>query len=107
MSLSINKGKQLVQQFRAQLESIFNEPVEVILFGSFAREEHTADSDIDLLVILQSLGKSKRDLVFDIAWEIGFEAGVVFSVIPLARKDLAALQASPFLDNVYREGIRV
>ncbi len=88
MKISISKGKEIVHRFRDQLGLTLGEPVEVLLFGSFARGEHTDGSDIDLLVILQSLNKSKRDLVYDIAWKIGFKTGVALSVIPLARKDM-------------------
>jgi predicted nucleotidyltransferase len=39
------------------------DPVEVIVFGSVARGEETADSDLDLLVVLDSVDPSERRAV--------------------------------------------
>ncbi len=50
--------EELFERIKSSLESI--DPAEVILFGSFAREEQKYDSDLDLIVILKKGGYSKN-----------------------------------------------
>ena len=95
----------LAKQFRKDLAASLGKPVRVILFGSEARGEGTQFSDIDLFVILPNLEKETLDIALDAAWEIGFEAGRVISVIPAVESELERLSASPFFQAVQREGI--
>ncbi len=68
-------------------------------YGSYARGDETEESDIDLLVIVPKLDKGTLDLLLEVAWEVGFEAGVVFSVIPVAVEELEELAESPFINS--------
>nr|MBC7244825.1 nucleotidyltransferase domain-containing protein [Chloroflexota bacterium] len=97
--------ERVISQFRGKVETALNSSVQVILYGSYAREEETWDSDVDLLVIVPKLDKSALDKILEAAWEVGFEAGVVLSVIPVAQEELKTLAASPFLQAVQSEGI--
>jgi len=81
--------------------------VEVILFGSQARGEATEESDIDVVVTVSKLNKKTLDLILEVAWEVGFEAGKVISVIPATFEEMERLSASPFFQAVKKEGIRV
>jgi predicted nucleotidyltransferase len=52
------------------------------LFGSRARGDADPDSDLDVLVVLDSRPTDRgRDLISDCAWEAGFEYGLV--VVPV------------------------
>lgn len=96
-----------IRLFRDRVQKLLDSPVQVILFGSYARDEETEGSDVDLLVVIPKLDKSTLDTILDVAWEVGFEAGLVFSVIPIAVEELETLAESPFLQTVQREGIRL
>ena len=89
------------------MSDALDEQVKVILFGSQARGDAVEDSDIDVLVLLRDLEKSTLDTVLEIAWEVGFEAGKVISVIPATPEEMALLSASPFFQAIQREGIPV
>lgn len=97
----------LTKKLHKRLREVLEEDLEVILFGSQARGEATKESDIDVLVIVQKLDKRTLNLILEIAWEVGFEAGKVISVIPATFEEMKKLHASPFFQIVKREGIQV
>ncbi len=97
----------LAEEFRRKLAETLGQPIRVVLFGSQARGEATEESDLDVLVVLPNLEKSTLDTVLEIAWEVGFEAGKVISVIPATHDEMKLLSASPFFQTVEREGIPV
>lgn len=97
--------QQIVREFHKRVEAALGVPVEVILYGSHARNKATEGSDVDVLVILPRLDLKVDATVGDIAWEVGFEAGLVLSVVPVSQQELKLLQASPFFQAIQREGI--
>lgn len=99
--------EQWIHRFWERVEKLLDSPVRVTLFGSYARGEETEGSDIDLLVVVPKLDKRTLDVLLEAAWEVGYEAGMVFSVVPVAVDELARLAESPFLQAVQREGVRL
>jgi len=58
------------------------------LFGSRARGDADPDSDLDVLVILDSQPTdNERELISDYAWEAGFEYGIIVVPIVFARRE--------------------
>ena len=99
------QGLDLAEKLRHQLTAALGQSVRVTLFGSYARGEATDESDIDVLVILPDMEKNTLDAVLEIAWEVGYEAGKVLSVIPATHEEMTTLSASPFFQTVQQEGI--
>lgn len=101
------RALRLAKKVRERLDEAFGQPVEVIMYGSQARGDATRYSDIDLFVIVPSLNDRTYNLLLDVAWEVGFDAGKLISIVPAERRELKLLSASPFYRAVQKEGIVV
>jgi hypothetical protein len=51
------------------------------------------------------MNKTTLDILLDVAWQVGFEAGKVISVVPATRQEMRSLSASPFFQDIQKEGI--
>jgi predicted nucleotidyltransferase len=84
-----------------------------ILFGSRARGDHRADSDLDLAVVLKGQRGNFIDTklaMADVAFDVLMETGVLVQPLPLWDDDLAHPErfANPALiHNIEAEGIRL
>jgi len=80
---------------------------QVILFGSRARGEARADSDYDLLVVVDRVDRRVSDGIDAIAGKILLDFGAVLSVFPISEEDRAHRKYSPLLLNISKEGIAI
>lgn len=104
--------KSIILELRDALRPLFPEQnFEVILFGSYARNEADETSDIDLLFLVDA----PREEILEKNWQVGDAAaellmdyGVVVSPIVENREYYRAnAQTLPFFRNIEREGVRV
>lgn len=80
----------------------------VEVFGSRARGDHTADSDLDVLVLVnEEVSPRVRRIVSDCAWEASFGSPFVLSTVvyPAGSWDHGPLHHSLLAQAVAREGI--
>ena len=80
---------------------------QVLLFGSRARGDANADSDYDLLVVVDQVNSAVTDGIDAIAGQALLEHGAVLSAFPIAEDDRTRRKYSPLLINVAREGVAV
>jgi predicted nucleotidyltransferase len=101
------RALRLAKEVRIRLTKELGQSVKVIMFGSQARGDATKESDIDLLVILPVIDAKTTRLASDIAWEVGFDAGRVISMIPDTKEQMKRFAFLPFYQTIKREGIAV
>jgi len=82
---------------------------EVRLFGSRARGEASADSDLDLYLETGPISREQRRIISDLVWEIGFENDIVISplVIPQSEARNGAFSVSMLCKAIKTEGISI
>jgi predicted nucleotidyltransferase len=60
----------------------------IILFGSRARGDADESSDMDILVILdEPANRAAREYVSHVAWEVGFEHGILVVPVTVSRAE--------------------
>ena len=98
--------EQFVRRLRQELAASV---VDVRLFGSEARGEASADSDIDVLVVVQPDDRLAplETRVVDIAFDVNLAFNVFISptVVTPAILNHPVWRETPFIETVMREGI--
>ena len=79
----------------------------ITVFGSKARGEGGADSDVDVLVLLTAEDRDARDEVVDEVVNVGLETGVFLSVITqsVSHYERSLRLGVPFALNVEDDGV--
>ena len=85
--------------------------VEILLYGSYARNEETDQSDVDIVAIVKGNRldlQKKLKIVWDISADIGLENDVVVSptVVPFDEFEKYR-EILPYYMNIEKEGIKV
>lgn len=109
---SQNEVFSIINQLREGLSRLFpQEQFDVILFGSYARNDADDGSDIDVLFLVDTPRRS----IAEKSWQVGevcadllLEHGVVVSPIVENRAYFHS-QANllPFFKNIQQEGVRI
>ena len=76
-------------------------------YGSRVHETHSAESDLDVCVVLDVLDEAADKTIIDIAWQVGFDRDVLISTVTFSREefDRGPLRESALVQTVLREGI--
>ena len=99
----------ILDELRGRFERLYGRRlVRLVLYGSRARGESEAESDIDVLVVLDGAVDPVVEIArteLDVA-EISLARGVVVTCLFVSREQFEREQ-SPLLINVRREGVPV
>jgi predicted nucleotidyltransferase len=94
-------------RYSAAEEQFGSQLVEVLLFGSKARNEAHTDSDVDVAVILREPSAQDLSEVRGLAFDIWLTCGILLSVRAMSQQGWEALGSlqSLFYRNVKRDGV--
>ena len=108
LALKDNERKALIE-LKKRLPERFPD-VEIILYGSKARGDFLKESDIDLLILVESPVTSKlEEEITHITFDIELKYDVVFGKIVESKNfwNTPLANAMPFHWNIDREGVRI
>jgi predicted nucleotidyltransferase len=80
----------------------------VILYGSYARGEQNADSDIDVLILVdkdnEKISYAEETKITHPLYAIEFQTGTIISPTVYTKRGWSGHRVTPFYENVNREG---
>ena len=80
----------------------------LILYGSYARNEQREDSDIDILILIDSeiVSPTDRQSITRPIYDIGLDSGFLISPMVRSKKTWGKgyMKYTPFFNNVQSEG---
>ncbi len=103
---------QIIDGMSERIRRLFPEgEMDVILYGSYARNEQTEESDIDILYLVEMPRESissKEWQIGEAAAELTLEYGVVVSPV-VENRDYFNRNSDvlPFFANIQREGVKL
>lgn len=104
------KFRQAVEALKSRIWNEFGSGVDVVVFGSAARGDFDAASDIDVLVLAGfSVDSGIEERIFDLAYDVEMEFGVIFGILVYAADFFysAKFRVTPLFRNIERDGVPV
>lgn len=105
--LSPKDAAALSEFVRGVRTALGDQALDLRLFGSKVTGRDTAESDIDVLVVVKDSDPAIEDRILDIAFEVNLEHDVYVSpcVVPKGVLEHPVWKITPFLESVVRRGI--
>ncbi len=105
--MTATRQRHIIQAIAEKAKAVAPKGSEIILFGSQARGDARENSDWDILVLLDKERVSPAD-IDEVAYplrELGWDFGETINTILFTKEEWDRDVASPFHQNVTREGI--
>jgi predicted nucleotidyltransferase len=102
------KDYEIAKELKARLSEVV-QLSDFRFFGSRARGDMDEYSDMDIFIEVESLDRETKNKISDIVWEVGFKHFVVISPLIFTKYEIeeSPLKASPIVDNIIKEGVKV
>jgi uncharacterized protein len=99
----------ILKEVKDALKNLYQDNLaEIILYGSYARNDFNENSDIDLLVVLNKLDSAGKEIdkIVDVIYDINLKYNTFISIVPITNEEYRKIN-SPLLLNVRKEGVLV
>jgi predicted nucleotidyltransferase len=99
----------ILEEVKDALQKLYKDNlVEIILYGSYARNDFNENSDVDLLVVLNKLDSAGKEIdnIVDAIYDINLKYNTLISVVPISNDDYRSIN-SPLLLNIRKEGVLI
>ncbi len=106
---NIKEIDHLFPKIKEYLRKVYGDKLEaIILYGSFAKNKATEDSDIDIAIILkEDINPSKEvDKINDFISDLGLEYDEFITLLPLSLQEVEN-SIWPLYRSLRKEGIRL
>lgn len=102
------KDYEIAKELKEKLSKIVH-LIDFRVFGSRARGDKDEYSDMDVFLEVESLDKETKNKISDIVWEVGFQHLIVISPLVFTKYEIekSPLKASPIVENIVKEGVKV
>ena len=108
------KTKNIINDFIMEVISNFGNKIEEIyLYGSYARGDYNNDSDIDIMILVNSNNKEMikdRRLIADLAYDIEEKYDFDIWISPIVKNFYSffdKIEYSYFYTNIEKEGVKL
>ena len=100
--------QQILKEVQQRLQKTYHSRLkQLMLYGSWALKEQHAESDIDILVVLDHLTSRYEEIkkINEAIHSIALKYNLVISAIPMSSEYFSRYQRTAFIQNVLEEGI--
>ena len=106
--LTKNTAQKAIKNFKEKLIAHLGNQAKLYLFGSVARGDFHAESDIDVLVLIDGpVNTQLKEEIFGLAFDVELEMEVCFGVLVYAKErwDSPRIQVTPLHENIDKDGV--
>jgi predicted nucleotidyltransferase len=110
MPMERKEIQEAIQELKKRLIKNFGPGIELHLFGSVARGDYVALSDIDILILLPlEVNNSIEEQIFNLAYDIELQFNVVFGIIVYSKAfwESPLSMCMPIYKSIKNDGIVV
>lgn len=105
--MTAERKEHIIQAIRTTAKAVSPKGSQIVLFGSQARGDARANSDWDVLILLDKdkIALNDYDNVSYPLRELGWDFGETINTVLYTKDDWQKEKASPFYENVMKEGV--